>query len=172
MFLAATETWEKLVTSTIKPKPRSESVAFVVSELLLNDNSSNSLEAKNARVRSRTGNSSENRCRHSAYFTNNRIGPSEKDEKTYIFEASNENYVDGSDEQQTLMGRDGLRSSRKILHEITKLSQMNIARLNNKCNYSVLTGCTDSTECLLKQHASPVEAADGLGTPTRGKEIL
>lgn len=168
-YIVATETWEKVVTSTLKPKPRSESVAFSVSELLLNDNSSNSLETKNARIRNRTCNSSENRCRHSAYFINNRVCPSEKDEKTYIFEASLENYVDGSDGQQTL-GSEGLRSSRKILHEITKLSQMNITRLNNKCNYSVLTtGCTDSTECLLKQHSSPVEVADGLGTPTRGK---
>lgn len=139
--------------------------------MLLNDHSSNSLEAKNARVHSRTCNSSsEYRCRHSAYFANNRVRPSEKDEKTYIFEASVENYVDGSEEQT--LNRDGLRSSRKILNEITKLSQMNISRLNNKCNYSVLTGCTDSTECLLKQHASPIETTDGLGTPTRGEKFL
>lgn len=154
-----------MTTSNIKPKPRSECVAFSVSQLVLSGSSSNSLEANSARVRSRTCNSSENRCRHSSYFANNRVGPSEENEKTYVFEASVDNYVDGSEEQA---GKDGLRSSRKILHEISKLSQMNISRLNNKCNYSVLTGCTDSTECLLKQHASPVEV-DGLGTPTRGE---
>lgn len=139
-------------------------MAFAVSELVLRG-SSNSLEAKSARVHSRTCNSFENRYnRHSAYFTNNRVGPLEKNEKTYVFEASLENYVDGSEDQTN---KDGIRSSRKILHEISKLSQMNISRLNNKCNYSVLTGA-DSTECLLKQHASPVEV-EGLGTPTRGK---
>lgn len=90
------------------------------------------------------------------------MGPSDENEKTYVFKASGDNYVDGSEEQA--MCKDNLRSSRRILHEISKLSQMNIS----KCNYSVLTaGCTDSTECLLKQHASPVEV-DGLGTPTRG----
>lgn len=49
--------------------------------------------------------------------------------------------------------------------------------MSNKCSYTVLTGCAgDSTESLLKQHASPkneVEVIDTeIATPSRGNCLL
>lgn len=156
----------------IKPQPRSESVAFVISELILKENSTNSLENKTAKIRSRTCNSADRGNRHSSYFSGNRVSPVEQ---IYVFKASNFNYVDGSDlaQQYSENGNGRITGSNKInfLQEITKLSQINISRLNNKCSYTVLTGCpTDSTESLLKQHASPPEDSDS-GTPTRGSMV-
>lgn len=93
-------------------------------------------------------------------------------EKTYIFQPSQATYNDGSDIAQQYSETN--RTSRSFLQEITKLSQLNIPRMSNKCSYTVLTGCAgDSTESLLKQHASPpndVEIIDTeIATPSRGK---
>lgn len=84
--------------------------------------------------------------------------------------------MDGSDlaQQYSENGTRTQNNKGSFLQEITKLSQMNISRLNNKCSYTVLTGGhTDSTESLLKQHASPpgdLEEAE-LYTPTRGTMV-
>lgn len=108
LFLG-TETWEKLNISGLKPQPRSESVAFAVSELLLKDGSSNSLENKASKIRARTCSSADRGNRHSSYFPSNRIAPCE--EKTYVFNPSQENYTDGSE----VMQGENNRSSRSIL---------------------------------------------------------
>nr|XP_023023467.1 uncharacterized protein LOC111511666 [Leptinotarsa decemlineata] len=93
-------------------------------------------------------------------------------EKTYVFQPTQTNYDDGSDLAQQYA--DTNRSSRSFLQEIQKLSQLNIPRMSNKCSYTVLTGCAgDSTESLLKQHASPqgdVEIIDSeIATPSRAE---
>ncbi|KAK9890770.1 hypothetical protein WA026_012115 [Henosepilachna vigintioctopunctata] len=169
-FNFGAEVWEKIVTPGVKPSPRAESVALTVSELLLKEPSSNSLEAKATKVRMRTCNSADRGGRHSSYLPTNRIAPSEQ---TYVFKASQNNYTDGSD----IIQGDS-KTSRSFLQEISKLSQINISRLNNKCSYTVLTGCKgDSTESLLKQHASPPTAETELNlevassTPVRGKLV-
>lgn len=57
-----------------------------------------------------------------------------------------------------------------FLREISKLSQLNLSRLShNKCSYTVLaTGNNDSTESLLRQHASGVQETDSeSSTPNR-----
>lgn len=157
----------------MKPQPRAETVAFAVSELLLKDASSTSLETKASRTRVRTCTSADRGSRHSSYMPNNRVSPYEK---TYVFTASQTNYVDGSDIAQQYS--DKFRSSQgnkgSFLQEISKLSQMNITRLNNKCSYTVLTGShTDSTESLLRQHASPPGDHEEIemSTPTRGTMV-
>lgn len=105
-------------------------------------------------------------------LSGNRVAPCEK---TYVFMPSNDNYTDGSNDLALQYSEN--RGSRSILQEITKLSQMNISRLNAKCSYSVLVGCpTDSTESLLKQHSTQpgaeIEGEDVLiATPTRGKKF-
>lgn len=139
----------------------------------MKDTASNSLEAKANRTRIRTCTSADRGSRHSSYLPNNKITPYEH---TYVFNASHTNYVDGSDLAQQY-SENGTRSQSNkggFLQEITKLSQINISRLNNKCSYTVLTGGhTDSTESLLKQHASPpgdLEETE-LYTPTRGTMV-
>lgn len=92
-----------------------------------------------------------------------------------MFQPSQANYNDGSDIAQQYSETN--RSSRSFLQEITKLSQLNIPRMSNKCSYTVLTGCAgESTESLLKQHASSqieVEVLDTeIATPSRGNMIL
>ncbi|XP_044272182.1 uncharacterized protein LOC123016052 [Tribolium madens] len=140
-FSFVTETWEKIVTSGAKPQPRSESVAFSVSDFSLTEPT---VTEKAVRLRSRTCISADRTNRHSSYLPNNRIAPYEK---TYIFRPSHTNYTDGSDPTQTI------EEKKSFLQEISKISQ--ISKMN-KCSYTVLTGCTtDSTESLLKQHASP-----------------
>ncbi|RZC42924.1 uncharacterized protein BDFB_005577 [Asbolus verrucosus] len=167
-FNFSIESWEKITISGTKPQPRSESIAFTVSELLLTDSSS-SLENKSFRVRSRTCISADRNSRHSSYLPNNRVAPCEK---TYIFQPSQTNYTDGSDLAQQYSES---KASRSFLQEISKISQ--ISRLNSKCSYTVLTGCTtDSTESLLKQHASPPNSDDyvvetEIVTPSRGTMV-
>ncbi|XP_065174328.1 uncharacterized protein [Atheta coriaria] len=169
-FNFGTELWEKIDIIGLKPQPRAETIAFTVSDLLLRDPSiTNSLEARENRTRVRTCTSTD-RSRHSSYFPNNRITPSEQ---MYVFEPSNANYADGSNELENTN-----KSNRgSFLQEISKLSQLNISRLNNKCNYSVLTGCpTDSTESLLKPNASPARENQEneeteMSTPTRGTMV-
>lgn len=167
--------WERIVVNGIKPQPRAETVALTVSQLLLKDVSSNTstLEAGAARIRARTCNSADRGNRHSSYLPSNRVSPCEK---TYVFKPSQTNYTDGSELAQQYSENNGRSQSNKggFLQEISKLSHLNIARLNNKCSYTVLTGCTtDSTECLLRQYASPqgiendVEEHE-IATPTRG----
>ncbi|XP_063921605.1 uncharacterized protein LOC135136314 isoform X1 [Zophobas morio] len=144
-FNFSVETWEKISVSGTKPQPRSESVAFAISELSLHE-SVNYLDK--TRVRSRTCISADRSNRHSSYLPNNRVAPCEK---TYIFQPSQANYTDGSELHQ-IASED--KPMRGFLQEITKISQ--ISRLNSKCSYTVLAGCTtDSTESLLKQHATP-----------------
>lgn len=79
-----------------------------------------------------------------------------------MFQPSNENYTDGSDQKVED------RTSTGFLKEISKLSQLNLSRLShNKCNYTVLTtGNNDSTESLLRQH-STIQDTDDSSTPTR-----
>ncbi|XP_044754270.1 RING finger protein B-like isoform X2 [Coccinella septempunctata] len=173
-FHFGAETWEKMVTPGLKPSPRAESIALTISELLLKDPSVHSLETKAAKVRSRTCNSADRGGRHSSYLPSNRVAPSEK---TYVFNPSQNNYTDGSNDFNHQQNQDN-RSSRSFLQEISKLSQINISRLNNKCSYTVLTGCNgDSTESLLKQHASPQNAETELNlemassTPARSKMV-
>lgn len=72
MVFVALETWEKIPTPGLKPQPRSESVAFVVSALVLNS-SSNSTETKCTRVRIRSCNSADRGNRHSSYLPNNKV---------------------------------------------------------------------------------------------------
>lgn len=95
----------------------------------------------------------EKTTRHSSYLPNNKVTPCEK---TYVFKASNQNYVDGSPSQNN----DNVKllsttqnSASGIFKEISKLSQINISRLgHNKCSYTVLTSSNDSTESLLSQN--------------------
>ncbi|KAH1017469.1 hypothetical protein HUJ05_008107 [Dendroctonus ponderosae] len=86
------ESWEKISIAGLKPRPRSESRAFIVSELLLKGASKMSLEAKSVRIRARTCTSADRGNRHSSYLPNNRVAPCEK---TYIFEPTQVNYNDG-----------------------------------------------------------------------------
>ncbi|XP_074036461.1 uncharacterized protein isoform X2 [Leptinotarsa decemlineata] len=170
-FRFALETWEKISITGLKPQPRSESIAITVSELLLNGSSVTSFDSKATRIRTRTCSSADRGNRHSSYLPNNKVAPCEK---TYVFQPTQTNYDDGSDLAQQYA--DTNRSSRSFLQEIQKLSQLNIPRMSNKCSYTVLTGCAgDSTESLLKQHASPqgdVEIIDSeIATPSRGTMI-
>lgn len=169
-FNFGTESWEKITISGLKPQPRAESIAFTVSELLLNQ-SSTSLESKAVRIR-RNCSSAERGNRHSSYLPNNRVAPVEK---TYVFQASQNNYIDGSDLAQQYSEN---RSSRSFLQEISKISQINMSRIGAKCSYTVLSGgaTTDSTESLLRQHSSPQTQELDLAeietaTPTRGTMV-
>ncbi|KAG5877984.1 hypothetical protein JTB14_032215 [Gonioctena quinquepunctata] len=171
-FRFALETWEKITISGVKPQPRSESIALTVSELLLNGSSiASSNSIKSTRIRTRNCSSADRGNRHSSYLPNNKVAPCER---TYIFQPTQTNYADGSDLAQQYAETN--RSSRSFLQEIQKLSQLNIPRMSNKCSYTVLTGCAgDSTESLLRQHASPqgeVEVIDtDMATPSRGSMI-
>ncbi|ERL84908.1 hypothetical protein D910_02331, partial [Dendroctonus ponderosae] len=139
---ADVESWEKISIAGLKPRPRSESRAFIVSELLLKGASKMSLEAKSVRIRARTCTSADRGNRHSSYLPNNRVAPCEK---TYIFEP-------------TQQYSEPHRSSKgSFLQEISKLSQINLSRINSKCNYTILSkgNTTDSTESLLRQRTSP-----------------
>lgn len=162
-----TEVWEKINIHGIRPQPRAESVAFTVSELVLN-NKTSSLENKATRTRLRTCTSADRGSRHSSGL-NNRIHPYEQ---TYVFSPSQEEYTDGSE----LLGESAVRANKtSFLQEISKLSQINIARINNRCSYTVLTERhTDSTESLLRQAAlSPgIDYEEyEFSTPTRGTMI-
>ncbi|KAF5290221.1 hypothetical protein FQA39_LY14775 [Lamprigera yunnana] len=168
-FSFTTETWDKINIIGVKPQPRAETVALTVSQLLLKDLSS-PLESNAARTRSRTCNSADREKRHSSYLSNNRVSPCEK---TYVFKATPKNYTDGS-ELTNKLHLEHINNKSSFLQEISKLSNLNISRLNNRCSYTVLTGCsTDSTESLLRQYASPQgienDVADNeVPTPTRG----
>ncbi|KAJ8984996.1 hypothetical protein NQ317_016907 [Molorchus minor] len=169
-FSFGMETWEKIIITGVKPQPRAESTAFAVSELL-NCSLTTSLEYRAAKVRSRVCNSADRGHRHSSSFTHNKIAPCEK---TYVFQPSQTNYNDGSELAQQFAESD--RPSRSFLQEIGKLSQLNLPRVSNKCSYTVLTGSAgDSTESLLRQHASPqteIEAIDtDIATPSRGTMV-
>lgn len=158
--------------SGVRPQPRAESVAFTVSELVLNsDNKTPSLENKAVRTRLRTCTSADRGSRHSSYL-NNRVQPYEQ---TFVYNPTREDYTDGSE----LLGDTASRSSKtSFLQEISKLSQINIARINNRCSYTVLTERhTDSTESLLRPttELSPAVVDGGeeyeFSTPTRGTMI-
>ncbi|XP_050310192.1 uncharacterized protein LOC126746125 isoform X2 [Anthonomus grandis grandis] len=169
-----TESWEKIVISGLKPQPRSESKAFIVSELLLKGSSKASLEEKSVRIRARTCNSADRGNRHSSYLPNNRVAPCEN---TYVFEPSHLNYTDGSNLAQQYSEPNRPQKT-SFLQEISKLSQLNISRMNNKCNYTILAKgkTTDSTESLLKQRISPQQeintslagSTELSATPSRG----
>ncbi|XP_022917676.2 host cell factor 2-like [Onthophagus taurus] len=166
-FNFTTELWEKIHIHGMKPQPRAEAVAFIVSELLLKDHSVASLENKANRTRLRTCSSVDRGHRHSSYFPSNKVKPQEQ---TFVFNPSHSNYIDGSELNENA------RSSSKnsFLQEISKLSQINLTKINNKCSYTVLTGKhTDSTESLLKQTISPQVDYEEyeLSTPTRGTMI-
>ncbi|KAF7275974.1 hypothetical protein GWI33_011048, partial [Rhynchophorus ferrugineus] len=71
---------------------------------------------------------------------------------------------------------DNRSSKNSFLQEISKLSQINISRISNKCNYTVLSKgqTTDSTESLLRQHSSPQQEInttlvepESIATPSR-----
>ncbi|KAH1009482.1 hypothetical protein HUJ04_001830 [Dendroctonus ponderosae] len=170
------ESWEKISIAGLKPRPRSESRAFIVSELLLKGASKMSLEAKSVRIRARTCTSADRGNRHSSYLPNNRVAPCEK---TYIFEPTQVNYNDGSNLAQQYS--EPHRSSKgSFLQEISKLSQINLSRINSKCNYTILSkgNTTDSTESLLRQRTSPQQDintclidSDVSSTPSRGTMV-
>ncbi|XP_018335554.1 uncharacterized protein LOC108744347 [Agrilus planipennis] len=169
-----TETWEKIIISGVKPQPRAETVAFAVSEFLLENKKSIPTDHQSlVRHRPRTCNSVDRNNRHSSYIPNNKV---DTIEKTYTFKATESNYVDGS--QNGAMDKSSRYSKNSFLDEITKLSQLNIPKLNTKCNYTVL-GCnkTESTESLLRQFASPTVGFDNdvddseITTPTRGTMV-
>ncbi|KAK5644820.1 hypothetical protein RI129_006120 [Pyrocoelia pectoralis] len=149
-FSFTTEMWEKIVVNGVKPQPRAETVALTVSQLLLKETSFHSLEAGAARTRARTCNSSDRGGRHSSYLP------------AIAYPPSKNQYCENGNNKSG------------FLQEISKLSNLNISRLNNKCSYTVLTGCsTDSTESLLRQYASPQGIDNDLvdneiATPTRG----
>ncbi|CAG9761028.1 unnamed protein product [Ceutorhynchus assimilis] len=171
------ESWEKIIISGLKPQPRSESRALIVSELLLKGSSKMSLEAKSVKIRARTANSADRGNRHSSYLPNNRVAPCEN---TYIFEPTQINYNDGSNLAQQYSEPYNRASKGSFLQEISKFSQLNISRMNNKCNYTILAKgtTTDSTESLLKQHASPQQEINTTliepevtATPSRGTMV-
>ncbi|KAJ8938881.1 hypothetical protein NQ318_016085, partial [Aromia moschata] len=172
-FTFSIETWEKITVSGVRPQPRAESAAFAVSELLLNGGTSTTacFDSRTMRVRSRACNSADRGNRHSSYLTHNKVAPCEK---TYIFQPSQHNYNDGSELAQQFA--EANRPTKSFLQEISKLSQLNIPRMSNKCSYTVLTGSAgDSTESLLRQHANPhgdVEVIDTeIATPSRGTMV-
>ncbi|XP_076266784.1 uncharacterized protein LOC143200250 isoform X2 [Rhynchophorus ferrugineus] len=169
------ECWEKIVINGVKPQPRSESRALIVSELMLKGTSRLSYESRAVRVRARTSNSVDRGNRHSSYLPSNRVAPAEN---TYVFQPSKFNYTDGS----TLAHQygDNRSSKNSFLQEISKLSQINISRISNKCNYTVLSKgqATDSTESLLRQHSSPQQEInttlvepESIATPSRGTMV-
>ncbi|KAL1497798.1 hypothetical protein ABEB36_008696 [Hypothenemus hampei] len=171
------ETWEKISINGLKPQPRSESRAFIVSEILLKGSSKISLEAKAIRIRARTCNSADRGNRHSSYISNKRIAPCE--ENTYVFQPSQLNYTDGSNLAQQY-SEPQKPSKGSFLQEISKLSQINLSRINSKCNYTVLSKgkTTDSTESLLRSHISPQQEIDTTlvesdvsVTPSRGTMV-
>lgn len=156
------DVWEKITILGTKPQPRSESVAFSVSELVLKDAADSE---RTCRVRYRTSNSADRNSRHSSYLPNNRIVPCEK---TYVFQPSSTNYTDGSDIAQQYAET---RCPRNILQDISKISQIKI--LNNKCSYTVLNGVTtESTESLLNNQLPSISnhedfGIEGESTPSR-----
>lgn len=170
-FSFDTETWEKIVPDGVKPHPRAECVALAVSDLLLKGTNpqGSQQECRNARTRLRTSNSADCKSRHLSYLPQNRVSPFEK---TYVFQPSGENYTDGSDPNAAQKIQDDTKNAANgFLREISKLSQLNLSRLQNKCNYTVLTtGNNDSTESLLRQHATTIEIteiSDHVATPSR-----
>lgn len=148
--ILVTETWDKLHVSGKKPQPRSESIAIAVSELQI-DTCSTPLGGPRSRSRSRCPANDKNR--HSSYLPNNKVTPCEK---TYIFKASNKNYIDGSpcqSNENTKLIASTQMNTGGIFKEISKLSHINISRLGqNKCSYTVLTSNNDSTESLIHQN--------------------
>ncbi|CAH1154356.1 unnamed protein product, partial [Phaedon cochleariae] len=180
-FSFGLETWEKVTTTSVKPQPRSESIALTVPELLLNGSSMASYDSRSVRIRTRTCTSADRGNRHSSYLPNNKVVPSER---TYIFHPAHPSQTDCSTDLAQQFSESKLQqqppaASRSFLQEIQKLSQLNIGRVSNKCSYTVLTGCAgDSTESLLRQHASTqqgegeVEVIDTeLATPSRGTMV-
>lgn len=150
--------------SGVKPQPRSESVAIAISEL--------QLQGDPCPTPSHHGQRGRGRARHSSYLPNNKVSPCEK---TYVFKASNQNYVDGSpaqpEEPKTISSPPNAGGS--FLKEITKLSQINISRLgHNKCSYSVLISNTDSTESLLHQQQTVVQQEEDWVEPTTNKHSM
>lgn len=88
-------------------------------------------------------------------FGNNKIGPIEK---KYVFDECPNDYASGN-----LVSSAAPNNNLNFLKEISKLSSINLSRLNHKCSYSVLNSSHDSTESLLKTK----ESSDSENTPTR-----
>ncbi|KAL0268994.1 UNVERIFIED_CONTAM: hypothetical protein PYX00_010748 [Menopon gallinae] len=161
-FHFGTELWEKLQFTGTKPQPRAEGVALSVSELVLQDkpdgnNSSTTTAAslansqRNPRVR---GGGSVDRSKS---IPNNKIGPVEK---KYVFNECNKDYISGN----LVSTNNNNNNNLNFLKEITKLSSINLSRLNpNKSSYTVLDNNHDSTESLLRTK----ESSDSENTPTR-----
>lgn len=186
-----TESWEKISISGPKPQPRSESRSFIVSELILKGSSKLSLETRSKRIRARTCNSADRGNRHSSYLPNNKVAPYEN---TYVFEPTELNYTDGTyltikhwsylQELLKILGSNlaeqyaepGKNTKSSLLQEISKLSQINLQRINSRCGgYTVLSKgtVTESTESLLRQHSTSQPEPDYpspsiLSTPCRG----
>nr|CAI5831057.1 unnamed protein product [Callosobruchus analis] len=158
-FSFAFETWERINIVGLKPQPRAESIALTISELHLKSSSAAS-DHKCTKMRSRVS-SADRGNRHSSYLPSNKIAPCET---TYMVRESD---VDTENQNQD-------SRTRGFLHEITRLSQ-NIPVLSSRCSYTVLTACQgDSTESLLRQHASPQEVIDTdamVATPSRGTMV-
>lgn len=166
--------WEKIHVSGKRPQPRSESIAIAVSELhLQGDPCATPLGGPRGRSRPTRCSTTEKTTRHSSYLPNNKVTPCEK---TYVFKASNQNYVDGSpsqtNESAKLISPAAQNTTGGILKEISKLSQINISRLgHNKCSYTVLTSSNDSTESLVYQ-SQPNKPADYDWTTTESKNSM
>lgn len=86
---------------------------------------------------------------------NNKIGPVEK---KYVFNECTNNYASGN-----LISSVMQNNNLNFLKEISKLSSINLSRINRKCSYSMLNSSHDSTESLLRGK----EASDNENTPTR-----
>lgn len=70
----ALESWEKVTVNSIKPQPRSESVAIAVPSLILSGSYMTPSESKTtSRVRIRSCNSADRGNRHSSYLPNNKV---------------------------------------------------------------------------------------------------
>lgn len=169
-FHFATEAWEKLQFAGTRPQPRAESIALSISELILQDNNSetNSISTVTTTTTTLSSlNQQPNRNHHrsrgggsvdrSKSLGNNKIGPIER---KYVFNECNNDYASGNLVSATVATPN---NNLNFLKEITKLSSINLSRLNHKCSYSVLNSSHDSTESLLKTK----ESSDSENTPTR-----
>uniref|UniRef100_A0A8D8PSX8 Uncharacterized protein n=2 Tax=Cacopsylla melanoneura TaxID=428564 RepID=A0A8D8PSX8_9HEMI len=118
-FHFGTLLWEKISTEGVKPHPRSESVALIISELLFSQNVNNSNYGKPAQ---------------SPIYQNNILPLTQKN--INILDKNNRSNFDTKRKTATTPNSCNLN----ILKEISKLSQKNLPLLTqNRCSYSALS---------------------------------
>lgn len=175
-LFSATEMWEKLQFTGTRPQPRAESIALSISDLILRDNNSETNSNVSTVTTTTTTLSSVNQANRggqnhhrsqragsvdrSKSLVNNKIGPVER---KYIFNECNNDYASGNLVSTTTTTTATPNNNLNFLKEISKLSSINLSRLNHKCSYSVLNSSHDSTESLLKTK----DSSDTENTPTR-----